>query len=117
MYYKIRYHYQYNRNNILDRFKSKNLRHTKNMKIDKKIDASTNLTFIVSDICQPILKDIQSAKNIIATNKIRNNYVGIQSFIFQYCDSNIGLFSIAPCKVITPNPFCILFGISSLLLF
>ena len=36
---------------------------------------------------------------------------------FQYCDSNIGLFSIAPCKVITLNPFCILFGISSLLLF
>ena len=29
---------------------------------------------------------------------------------FQYCDSNIGLFSIAPCKVITLNPFCILFG-------
>ena len=36
---------------------------------------------------------------------------------FQYCDSNIGLFSIAPCKVITLNPFCFLFGISSLLLF
>ena len=31
----------------------------------------------------------------------------------QYCDSNIGLFTIAPCKVITLNPFCI----SSLLLF
>jgi hypothetical protein len=28
---------------------------------------------------------------------------------FHYCDSNIGLFSIAPCKVITLNPFCILF--------
>ena len=41
----------------------------------------------------------------------------IQSFIFQYCDSNIWLFSIAPCKDITLNPFCILFGISSLLLF
>ena len=25
--------------------------------------------------------------------------------IFQYCDSNIGLLSIAPCKVITLNPF------------
>ena len=24
--------------------------------------------------------------------------------IFQYCDSNIGLFSIAPCIVITLNP-------------
>ena len=36
---------------------------------------------------------------------------------FQYCDSNIGLFSIAPCEVITLNPLCIPFGISSLLLF
>ena len=28
---------------------------------------------------------------------------------FQYCNSNIGFFSIAPCKVITLNPLCILF--------
>ena len=28
---------------------------------------------------------------------------------FQYCDTNIGLFSIAPCKVITLNPFLHLF--------
>ena len=35
--------------------------------------------------------------------------------LFQYCDSNIGLFSIAPCKVINFNPFCILYGISPLL--
>ena len=27
---------------------------------------------------------------------------------FQYCDSNIGLFIIASCKVITLNPLCIL---------
>ena len=33
----------------------------------------------------------------------------------QYFDSIILLFSIAPCKVITPNPLCILFCISSLL--
>ena len=39
-------------------------------------------------------------ENIIATTKKQNNYVAFQSFIFQYCDSNIGLFSIAPCKVI-----------------
>jgi hypothetical protein len=44
-------------------------------------------------------------ENIIATIKIRKNYDAIQSFIFQYCDTNIGLFSIAPCKVITLNPF------------
>ena len=54
---------------------------------------------------------------MIAPTKIRNNYDAIQSFIFQYCDSNIGLFFIAPWKVITINPLCILFGISSLLLF
>ena len=36
---------------------------------------------------------------------------------FQYCDSNIGLFSIAPFKVTTLNPLSILFGISSSLLF
>ena len=36
---------------------------------------------------------------------------------FQYCDSNIGLFSNAPCKIITLNPLYIVFGISSLLLF
>ena len=43
-------------------------------------------------------------ENIIATTKIRNNYGAIQSFIFP-------IFSIASCKVITLNPFCILFGI------
>ena len=58
-----------------------------------------------------------AGENIIATTKIRNNYGAIQSFIFQYCDSNIGLYSIAPSKVITLNPLCILFGFSSLLLF
>ena len=47
-------------------------------------------------------------KNIIATIKIQNN---------NYGTSNHSLFSIAPCKVITFNPLCILFGISSLLLF
>ena len=53
-------------------------------------------------------------ENIIATTKIRNNYVSSNHSFFQYCDSDIGLFSIAPCKVINFNPFCILFGISSL---
>jgi hypothetical protein len=33
------------------------------------------------------------------------------------CNRNIGLFSIAPCKVITFNPLLILLGVSSLLLF
>jgi len=34
---------------------------------------------------------------------------------FQYCDSNIGLFSIAPCKVITLNPFLYQFFASFLM--
>ena len=51
-------------------------------------------------------------ENIIATTKIRNNYGAIQSFIFPILD-----FSPSPCKVITLNPLCIPFGISSLLPF
>ena len=54
-------------------------------------------------------------ENIIATTKIRNDYGASNHSNFQYCDSNIELFSIAPCKAITLNPLCILFGISSLL--
>ena len=37
--------------------------------------------------------------------------------VFQYCDSNIGTFTIAPCKVITLNLLYFIYGISSLLLF
>ena len=43
---------------------------------------------------------IAVSKNIIATTKMRNNYAAIQLLY-----RNIGLFSIAPCKVITLNPF------------
>ena len=50
-------------------------------------------------------------ENIIATTKLRKIMVPSNN---SFC--NIELFSIAPCKVITLNPFCILFGISSLLL-
>ena len=60
---------------------------------------------------------LTAGENIISTTKIRNNYGAIQSFIFRYCDSNIGLFFIASCKVIRVNHLWILFGISSLLLF
>ena len=56
-------------------------------------------------------------ENIIATIKIRKNYGASNHSFFQHCDSNIGLFFIAPCKVITLNPLCRLFGISSLLFF
>ena len=51
-------------------------------------------------------------ENIIATTKYEIIVVpSNHSFL------RIGLFPIAPCKVITLNPLCILFGISSLLLF
>ena len=56
-------------------------------------------------------------ENIIATPKIQNNYGATQSFIIQYYDSNIGLFFIAPCKVMTLNPLCILFNLVSVLCF
>ena len=54
------------------------------------------------------LSSTVEGENNIATTKIRDNYGAIQSFIFTYCNSNIGLFIIAPCKVITLNPLCIL---------
>ena len=40
-------------------------------------------------------------ENIIATIKMRNNFCyPLKMIIVQYCDSNIGLFSIAPHLVI-----------------
>ena len=36
--------------------------------------------------------------------------------LFQYCDSNNGLFPTASCKVIARNLFCFIFSISPLLL-
>ena len=49
---------------------------------------------------------IYSAKILLLPPKYEKIMV---PFIFQHCDSNIGLFSIAPYKVITLNPLCILF--------
>ena len=56
-------------------------------------------------------------ENIISTTKIRNSYVPSNYSFLQYCDSNIALFSIAPCKVIALYLLCFHFGISSVLLF
>ena len=51
-------------------------------------------------------------ENIIGAPKIRNNYGAIQ-----YCDNIIGLFSIAPCKVVTLlYHLCFIYGISCLFL-
>ena len=54
--------------------------------------------------------DIQSAKIVLLPPKYEIIMVPSNHSFFQYCDSNIGLFSIAPCNVITLNPICILFG-------
>jgi hypothetical protein len=54
-----------------------------------------------------------SAVNLFPVPVFPTNFIGIQvSF-----DRNVGLLTIAPCKVITLNPLCIIFGISSLLPF
>ena len=60
---------------------------------------------------------IQSAKILLLPPKYEIIMVPYNHSFFQYCDSNIRLFFFTPCKVITLNPLCILFGISSLLLF
>ena len=52
---------------------------------------------------------IQSAKILLLPPKYEIIMVPSDHSNFQYCDSNIGLFSIAPCKVITLNPLCIIF--------
>ena len=63
------------------------------------------------------LQCIQSAKIFLLPPKYQMIMVPSNHSFFQYCDSNIWLFSFAPCKVITLDPLSILFGISSLLLF
>ena len=48
------------------------------------------ITWIFCFISMYVFK-LTVGENIIATTKIRNNYGAIQSFISQFCDSNIGL--------------------------
>ena len=64
-----------------------------------------------------ILNNVQLVKILLLPSKYEIIMVPSNHSNFQYCDSNIGLFSIAPCRVITLNPLCILFGNTSLLLF
>ena len=52
--------------------------------------------------------NIQSAKILLLPPKYEIIMVPSNHSFFQYSDSNLGLFSIAPCKVITLNPLCIL---------
>ena len=59
------------------------------------------------------LSKVQSAKILLLPPKYEIIMVPSNHSFFQYCNSNIGLFFIAPCKVITLNPLGIVFGISS----
>ena len=45
-------------------------------------------------------------ENSIGALKMKNNYGAVQLLIFQYWDSNIEFFSIAPGKVIALNLLC-----------
>ena len=72
--------------------------------------------FRVEDLLKNMAQRYTVGENIIATTKIQNNYGAIQSLIF----SNIAIAMldfIDPCKVITLNPLCIIFSISTLLIF
>ena len=61
------------------------------------------ITFFVS-----MEKYIQSAKILLLPPKYEIIIVPSNHSNFQYCDSNIGLFTIASCKVNILNPVCIL---------
>ena len=62
---------------------------------------------------------LQSAKILLLPSKIRNDYVANRIINFSNIAIAILEFSLwlLNCKVITLNPLCILFGISSLLFF
>jgi hypothetical protein len=49
------------------------------------------------------LSSLQSAKILLLPTKYEIIMVPSNHSFFQYCDSNIGLFSITPCKVIALN--------------
>ena len=48
---------------------------------------------------------LQSVKILLLLPKYEIIMLPSNHPFFQHCDGNIGLFSIAPCKVITLNPF------------
>ena len=78
-------------------------------------EARGSVTFKVKESIHGNIQDLQSMKILLLLPKYKIIMVPSTLSFFQYCDSNIRLFSIAPCKVINLNPLCILFGISSLL--
>ena len=60
---------------------------------------------------------VQQTKILLVPQKCETIMLLFNYSVFQYCDSNIGLFHIAPCKVVALNLLCFIFGIISLLLF
>ena len=62
-------------------------------------------------------REYKESQTLLLQPKYEIDMLPSNHSFFQYCDSNIRLFFIASCKVIALNPLCILFGISSLLLY
>ena len=66
-----------------------------------RLDTHTNMLALITRI--------QSAKILLLPPKYEIIMLPSNHSFFQYCDSNIGLFLIAPCKVFTPKLLCIFF--------
>ena len=92
------------------------------MRIHDMYYSDTAFGYFLLRFYDPILiivrvEAVQSTKNIIGPPKYEIIMVPSNFFLILYCDSNIGLFSIASCKVITLNLLCFIDSISSFLFF
>ena len=95
---------------------SKNIKNHKNKEKEKKLQHLVSLY-------QNYVSTVPSKKSAsrfqcctLLPKKCEIIMVPSNHLNYQYWDSNIELFSIAPCKVFTLNPLCIFFGISSFLM-
>ena len=52
-----------------------------------------------------IIEILYSRREYYSCTQLRNDLDAVKFFIFQSCKSNIGLFSIASCKIIALNLF------------
>ena len=104
----------------MNEFSNQNL-HGVHIKQDRQLrlilDSISFLLLFQLSKQQLIVYKLQSAKILLLPPKYEIIMVPSNHSFFQYCDRNIGHFSIAPCKVITLNPLSILLCISSLLFF
>ena len=73
-----------------------------NMYLSKLVSSRQNVWVLVTYK----VSMIQSTKMLLLPPKYKIIIMPSNHSNFQYCDSNIGLFSIAPCKVITLNSLC-----------